>query len=283
MASVVIVPADSDGGTAGHQVALSMGENTITVSVTAEDDTRQDYVITVTNAASSDASLSSVMVGDAEITAEADGSYAHSVGNDVEMVTVAATATHADAMVAIAPADADDMMDGHQVALSVGDNAVTITVTAANGTSTADHMLTVTRGQSSDVSLASFTVAGTEVTADEMDGTYTHSVGMTDDEVTVSATAGHADAMAAITSPADADDMTDGHQVDLAVGETEVTATVTAQDGSTATYTLTITRPATPGIMISGTASDDDGNPTLALGEGESATYTGQAGHHANG
>ena len=246
-----ILPVDADDMTAGHQVALGVGDTEITVVVTAPGGKRADYAITVTRMESSDASLSSVMVNGTEIMTEADGTYATSVGNDVEMATVAATATHADATVAFSGTDADATMDGHQVALNVGANEVTITVTAANGTSTMAHTLTVTRGQSSDASLASFSVGDMDIMADETDGTYTHTVGTDDMQVTVSATAGHADAMAEITSPADADDMTDGHQVDLAVGDTEVMATVTAQDGSTMDYTLTISRPAAPAIVVS--------------------------------
>ena len=267
MARVAIVPADADADAAGHQIALSMGANTITVLVTAEDGTRQDYTITVTNARSSDVSLSSVMVNSVAATVTADG-YAATVGNDVEMATIAAAATHADATATISGTDADTTMDGHQVALNVGANEVTITVTAANGTSTMDHTLTVTRGPSSDASLASFMVGDASVTADETDGTYTHTAGTGDAQVTVSATAGHAEATAAITSPPDADGLADGHQVDLEVGEeTEVTAMVTAEDGSTtASYTLTITRPAAPGLVISAT-------DTIKVSEGDSIRY----------
>ena len=48
-ASVAVVPADSDGGLAGHQVALAPGETTrVTVTVTAEDGTTQEvYTVDV--------------------------------------------------------------------------------------------------------------------------------------------------------------------------------------------------------------------------------------------
>ena len=43
----VTSPADADMNTAGHQVALSAGGNTVTVRVTAEDGTTKDYTVSV--------------------------------------------------------------------------------------------------------------------------------------------------------------------------------------------------------------------------------------------
>ena len=45
-ASIQIIPADSDTAS-GHQVALARGNNTITITVTAEDGTTKDYVLDV--------------------------------------------------------------------------------------------------------------------------------------------------------------------------------------------------------------------------------------------
>ena len=47
-AEAVITPEDSVTGTTGHQVSLDVGSTTITVTVTAEDDSTQDYTVTVT-------------------------------------------------------------------------------------------------------------------------------------------------------------------------------------------------------------------------------------------
>ena len=261
-----ILPTDADDMTAGHQVALAVGDTEITVVVTAPGGKRADYVITVTRMESSDASLSSVTVNGTDVPVGTDGSYAHDVGNDVTEATVVAVAMAADlgASVSYNPSDGDDS-DGSTIALDVGANMVTVTVTAANG-STMDHMVTVNRAASSDASLAMFTVGTTNVMADETDGTYTHTVASTVAQVTVSATAGHAEGTAAITSPADADDMAEGHQVDLEPGDNTIMATVTAEDGTTeAMYELTVTRTIEAGILVS---MDE-----IELGEGEMATY----------
>ena len=47
-ATVSISPADADGSTPGHQVALSQGENRITATVTSEVGLSRNYIVTVT-------------------------------------------------------------------------------------------------------------------------------------------------------------------------------------------------------------------------------------------
>ena len=54
-ASAVITPADSNSGTDGHQVSLSAGQNTVTVTVTAEDTTTtKAYTVNVNRGVSTD-------------------------------------------------------------------------------------------------------------------------------------------------------------------------------------------------------------------------------------
>jgi hypothetical protein len=182
---------DADGTAA---VDLDVGMNTITAMVTAQDgETMMTYTITVTRAASMDASLSalSLMDGDTEITlamvADMPMKRTASVGNDVESVTVTATPNDMEnAMAVIMPADADMDMDGHQVALMVGANEITVTVTAQDG----ETMMTYTMKR-------------------------TASVGNDVESVTVTATPNDMENAMAVIMPADADMDMDGHQVDL--------------------------------------------------------------------
>ena len=69
--------------------------------------------------------------------------YTATVGNGVEVTTVAATA-ETGATATVLPADSDTDTTGHQVALQVGSNDITVTVTKA-GASTRTYTVVVTR------------------------------------------------------------------------------------------------------------------------------------------
>ena len=45
--SLAILPTDADSGTDGHQVNLSTGRNTVTITVTAEDSTEKTYTVSI--------------------------------------------------------------------------------------------------------------------------------------------------------------------------------------------------------------------------------------------
>ncbi len=77
--------------------------------------------------------------------------YEAEVANDVSVTAITAEPAFsngaADASISAAgvTADADSQTDGHQIDLSVGENAITIVVTAPDGVSTATYSVTVTR------------------------------------------------------------------------------------------------------------------------------------------
>ena len=95
-----------------------------------------------------DATLSALTVSPKNIIGfDADRtSYEVGVGSTVSQATIAATANQSGATVAITPADADAITDGHQVSLSAGRNAVTITVTAEDTTTTKTYTVSVNQG-----------------------------------------------------------------------------------------------------------------------------------------
>ena len=257
MASIVATATDADGATVaysgtdadmitvGRQFALEVGGNETTVTVTAANGTRKLYTVTVTRAASSDASLSELKVNDMEIEADADGNYAANVAIDITMATIVATATSEEATVAYGGEDADLNTDGHQVALDVGDNEITVTVAAGDETQ-AEYTVTVTRAvPSSDASLSELTVNGTAVDADA-DGNYAAEVANDVTMATIIAKATDEALGAVVTYPdGDADPAMEGYQwEDLDVGNSNViTVTVTAADAITEKeYTVTVTR-----------------------------------------
>ena len=134
--------AENDG-----TVTLAVGENDITIVVTAEDgQTSKTYTVTVTRAAppSTDATLSGLALSDVTLAfASTTTAYTASVANDVAETTVTPT-TNDDGATYVVKLDgaADD--DG-VIPLAVGSNVITIEVTAEDGQTTRTYTITITR------------------------------------------------------------------------------------------------------------------------------------------
>ncbi len=220
-----------------NPVALRVGTNRITVTVTAEDGTTGAYTVTVTRDApgvSSDAKLGALSLSAGALSPAFDPAmleYTASVGNDVESVMVTATTNHSSATMAQDP--------DNPVTLVEGANPITLTVTAEDASTTKTYTVTVTRdppGTSSDANLGTLSLsAGTLDPAFDMAmQTYTASVANTVTSVTVTATTSHSSATMA-QDPV--------NPVPLTVGANPITVTVTAGDGTTTkAYTVTVTR-----------------------------------------
>ena len=132
----------------GPQSLTAGEENTISVTVTAEDGTSQIYTVTVT-VPSSDATLKMLTLSGITLSPAFDPAtteYTAEVLNTVEATTVEAMATHPDATV---EGTGDE-------SLTLGDNTVEVMVTAEDGTTTMTYTVTVTvTAPSSDATLAS--------------------------------------------------------------------------------------------------------------------------------
>ena len=135
---------DGDG-----TVPLAEGSNVISVEVTAEDgQTTKTYIVIVTKAApplSNDATLSGLTLSGVNFGAfdMAATNYAAEVGHDVTESTVTPTASDDGATYVVklgGVVDAD-----RTVSLAVGENVLTIEVTAEDGQSTKTYTVTVTR------------------------------------------------------------------------------------------------------------------------------------------
>ena len=184
-----------------NPVPLSVGTNPITVTVTAEDGTTGAYTVTVTRDApgvSSDATLGALGLSEGALLSPAFDpamlKYTASVGNAVDSVDVTATPNHGSANVVQSPVN--------PVALSVGPNTITLTVTAEDATTTMMYTVTVTRdavGTSDDATLGTLSLSeGTLSPEFDMATTsYTAGVANTVTSVTVTATANHSSASVA--------------------------------------------------------------------------------------
>ena len=233
--------ADADG-----TVSLAMGSNVVTVEVAAEDgETTKTYTVTVARSAppSTDATLSALGLSGVNIgTFASDAtSYTAQVANSVSQTTVTPTVSHSGARYVIKLGGVTDA-DG-TVSLSVGNNVITIVVTAQDGRTTQTYTVTVTRSVplSSDAALSTLTLSGVDFgTFDSSITSYSAQVANSVTRTTVSPSASSSGARYVIKLGGVTD--TDG-TVSLSVSRNVITIEVTAQDGSTTrTYTVTITR-----------------------------------------
>ena len=288
-ATFVIMPADADRATTGHQVTLTAGEKMeIAVTVTAEDRvTKVTYTINVYRqraSLSGDATLAALSLSDGMLSPPfmSDRTdYTARVGSDVDKVTVFHTATDDKGgveyeittfAVAADGTDATDNtsanLDGMDVTLNAAGSLtrIKVTVTAEDGISTETYIVDVYRKRrtlATDATLSTFMITDAIPADTNNVGTWNlltepnPDVGYRVRTVTVTATPTDSlGAVATVTSPPDRDPTTDAHEIDLASGgETMITIEVQAEDPNapTRTYMAKVHR---QGLMRDASLSD---------------------------
>ena len=280
-AQTTITPADDDTTTDGDQVDLDVGDNTVTVTVTAQDTTiAQTYTVKITRLAD-EPQLASATVDGTELTL----TYSETLDDGSEPPTSAFSATVTDAATTTATTPTVSTVDvsGTDVTLTLAtavrhNDTVTITYTVPpsnpiqdTGTTDAAALAaqTVTNNTTA-AATATLSTLGLEDpdnttvaldpqfgSADDTDGTY--SADVANEVASVTVTGATTDTRAQLTAtPTDDDTTTNGYQINLDVGDNTITVTVTAENGTTTnTYTITVTRP-----------------PPLALIDGAELTLT---------
>ena len=172
--------------------------------------------------------------------------YTASASHDTGTGTIAVAANQPGATVAYDPVDADGTADDYQRGLTTGDNAVTITVTAPDGTTTQNYTVTINRAAppSADATLGSLAVADATLFPSFLDSVeaYAATVASRRSLVTLHLATGNDGATVAVNPP-DANPDVEGWQIPVEIGANTVTITVTAENGTTTgTYTLTVNR-----------------------------------------
>jgi len=216
---------------------LVVGENTVTVTVTAADElTTQDYLITVIVALNNDASLAVLNVA----------------GNDVadgDSVTVEPLTTEVEVVIETNDPEATYEITGDSELL-VGENNLLIVVTAADGETTQEFFITVIVPANTDASLYIFNVAGYDVTDADV--------------VSVSPLTTEVDVVADPNDPEATVEIIGGSE--LVPGDNDLIVIVTAADGETTQeYFVTITVELNTdtnveSITVNGEAVDDGGS-----------------------
>ncbi|NOV04712.1 cadherin-like beta sandwich domain-containing protein [Paenibacillus planticolens] len=234
---------------------LIIGDNTITVKVTAQDGTVKTYTIVVTRHAqplSSDSSLIDLQVGGTAVSGFAPDKFDYALSVPYGITVTSVTYTKANSAATVAVIGSENLI--------VGDNPVTVTVTAQDGTSKSTYTIVVTRQPqmaSSNTNLLDLKVNGktlSEFAPDKLNYAMSVPYGTTVTSVTYT----KADPAATVIVSGGGN---------LIVGDNTVTVKVTAQDGTFKTYAITIKRLSNPG-----TDSDPGSDPGPGSGSGSGSS-----------
>jgi gliding motility-associated-like protein len=134
-------------GNASNALALNPGNNAVTVLVTAENGSTTTYTVNVIRRASN-ADLSALTTSGGAVSptfAAATLSYTRSVANNVSSITITPTLSDANASVKVNGITVASGTASSAIALTTGDNTITIVVAAQDETVTKTYTLTVNR------------------------------------------------------------------------------------------------------------------------------------------
>jgi alpha-tubulin suppressor-like RCC1 family protein len=260
MASVTITPTVPDAtatvtvngalvasGSASAAIPLSLGTNTITTVVTAQDGITTSIYTAVVTRISTVSSLSGLTINSGTLSptfVSGTKVYTASVPNATTSMTVTPTVTDATATIKVNGTTVVSGASSGVIQLAVGTNTITTAVTAQDGTTTSTYTVTVTRVPSviatlSGLNLSSGTLSPVFVSSTAF---YTASVPNATTSMTVTPTVTDATATIKVNGTIVASGAT-SEAIQLAVGTNTITTAVTAQDGATtSTYTVTVTR-----------------------------------------
>jgi exo-beta-1,3-glucanase (GH17 family) len=260
--NIDVIPNDSTATVSinGLDNDFIVGENTVTITVTAQDRiTTKIYTVKIIRAASSDATVSDINVNVGTLDFDADtANYTVQVGHEVVRLNIEVIPNDSTATVSINGLDNDFI---------VGENTVTITVTAQDRITTKTYTVKIIRAASSDATVSDINVSVGTLDFDAGTANYTVQVGHDIKTLNIEVIPNDSTATVSIN----------GLDNDFIVGENTVTITVTAQDRiTTKTYTVKIIRATSSDATVSdinvsvGTLDFDAGT----------ANYTVQVGHY---
>lgn len=227
-------------------VDLQVGVNEFNVLVQAEDGvTAKNYVLTIVRKASSDADLINITLSGKPLSGGFDrttSTYFEYVANNVDSVAVAATPNDAQATYTINGVQSTGAVP---VPLAVGENVVTIVVTAADKVTTKEYTTTIVRAASSNANLLELTMTDLSdqaITLTPVMGTLSYN-GVVENSVSAAKLSAIVDDANASTSVfVNGVWIEDLNAVPLTTGLNVIEVNVTAQDGSMKGYTIHLVR-----------------------------------------
>jgi len=251
-ASITLNGSTIVSGVDSTPISLAVGENTLTITITAEDGlTTKTYTLLVTRAAAStvDASLAGLTVKGADLEqsfVSGTTTYTASVAYAVTSLTLTPVTTVNAASITVNTIGVASGNASGSINLAEGVNSLTVTVTAEDGQATQTYSLAVTRAAAStvDASLSGLTVKGADLGQifQPNNASYTASVNYLTTALTLMPIA----TVSAASITVNGNAVTSGNdsaQISLAEGDNTITVVITAEDGlGTQTYSLDVTR-----------------------------------------
>jgi len=246
---------------ASGPINLSVGDNIISIIVIAEDGiTTNTYTVTVTRLPSADATLSNLTISAGNLNPTFSigrTSYTANVANTINLFAVTPTAHEPNATIKVNGISVSSGYQSSGISLAVGNNTITIVVTAQDGTTTDTYTLVVNKSSappSTNSKLNSLTIStGTLIPAfDNSIALYNDTVDNGVTSITVTPTTVDPNA----TIKVNGNTVSSGNPsnpVNLNVGINNATVVVTAQDGITSsTFSILISRLPSTDATLSG-------------------------------
>ena len=234
-------------GNASESINLTVGSNTITTEVTAQDSTSiKAYTLTVIRAASSNADLSVLTLNSGTLSpvfVSGTTAYTASVPYETNSVTVSPIKSEENASIKVNGIPVSSGAE-YTIPLNVGVNTISTVVTAQDGLTIKTYTVAVTRTVSTNADLSALSLSSGVLSPAFTSGTfvYTASVPATTTSITVSPSASDVNATIKINNNPVVSGSASGNIV-LVEGANTITALVTAPDSvTTKTYSLTINR-----------------------------------------
>ena len=253
-AQISIGGSTISSGSPSNPITLSVGQNTIGITVTAQNGVVQIYTVNVVRASpplSNDSTLSALSISDGTLNPIFDSNtllYTDTVDNSVSFVTVTPTASQTNSTIKVNGSSSLSGNVSQPINLTAGASTpISILVTAPDGTSFETYIISVTRSLptvSSDATLSGLVVSGAVLTPPFSSNVTSYStiVDYNISSITVTPTHNQANATINVNGTTVPSGSSSG-DINLNIGSNYISIVVTAQDGSTTqTYSINVIR-----------------------------------------
>jgi hypothetical protein len=247
-ATVKVNSTTDASGAASASIPLSVGNNTITVKVTAQDGvTEKTYTVTVIRAPSNIANLNALALSAGSINptfAAETTAYTLTVANRIASTIVTPSVMDSTSTVKVNGLVVTSETASASIPLKVGANLITVEVTAQDGTTKKSYKITVARRGSSVATLSNLAISRGNLSPAFNSSTFDYSarVPNTTASITVTPTKSNTNSTIRVNNTL-VDSGTVSSAIPLRVGINTIIVEVTAQDGLTKRiYALKIKR-----------------------------------------